>query len=143
MDLCCQEEHNALEETCGILFPKLEETLKELSSKYKLCIVSNCESGYIETFFKASGLSAYFMDSECPGNSGLLKGDNIKLVVERNQFKHPVYLGDTQGDADACAYAGEPFILASYGFGTVKDCKYKVSSFSELPYLLRTTEQIH
>lgn len=139
MDLCCHEEHLALSKTCGTLFPKLEETLKELSAKYKLCIVSNCESGYIETFFKTSGLSSYFTDFECPGNSGLLKGDNIKLVVERNHFKNPVYLGDTQGDADACAYAGVPFIHASYGFGTVKDCKYKVSSFAELPSYIEKT----
>lgn len=139
MDRCCHEEHTALLKTCGTLFPKLEATLKELSTKYKLCIVSNCEDGYIETFLKASGLTEYFTDFECPGNSGLLKGDNIKLVVERNHFKQPVYLGDTQGDADACAYAKVPFIHASYGFGTVSNSKYKISAFSELPSYIEKT----
>ncbi len=136
MDRCCHQEHIALSQKCGVLFPKLEDTLKILQKQYKLCIVSNCEDGYIETFLKASGLSSYFTDFECPGNSGLLKGDNNKLVIERNQLKSPVYLGDTQGDADAAAYAGIPFIFAKYGFGCVSDYKYSINSFSELPALV-------
>lgn len=137
MDKCCAQEHIALEQTCGKLFPKLEETLKLLANDYKLFIVSNCEDGYIETFLKASGLSSYFTDFECPGNSGLLKGDNNKLIVKRNHLKSPVYLGDTQGDADAAAYAGIPFIFAKYGFGSVKDYKYSIAQFSDLPMLLK------
>lgn len=136
MDRCCEQEHIALSEKCGILFPELEKTLQILKEKYTLCIVSNCEDGYIETFLKTSGLGAYFTDFECPGNSGLLKGDNNKLVIERNHLKAPVYLGDTQGDADAASYAGIPFIFAKYGFGSVKDYKYSINSFSELPELI-------
>ena len=136
MDKCCAHEHLALEQTCGRLFPHLEETLQLLSKKYKLFIVSNCEDGYIETFLKASNLSSYFTDFECPGNSGLLKGDNNKLIVKRNHLKSPVYLGDTQGDADAAAYAGIPFIFAKYGFGSVKEYKHSITQFSELPQLL-------
>lgn len=138
MDRCCAEEHIALEQTCGKLFPHLEETLKVLSKDYKLCIVSNCEDGYIETFLKGSRLSAYFTDFECPGNSGLLKGDNNKLIVKRNGLKSPVYLGDTQGDADAAAYAEIPFIFAKYGFGSVKEYKYSITQFSDLPNLLKS-----
>lgn len=133
MDRCCHQEHIALSKKCGTLFPELENTLKILHKKYKLCIVSNCEDGYIETFLKASGLASYFTDFECPGNSGLLKGDNNKLVIKRNQLKSPIYVGDTQGDADAAAYAAIPFIYAKYGFGSVKDYKYSINSFAELP----------
>ena len=140
MDRCCAQEHIALSKECGILFPELENTLKVLSSQYKLFIVSNCEAGYIETFLESSGLSSYFQDFECPGNSGLLKGDNNKLVVERNHLKSPVYVGDTQGDADAAAYAGIPFIFAKYGFGEVKDYEYYIEKFSQLPNLLATTK---
>lgn len=136
MDRCCHQEHIALSQKCGFLFPELENTLKILQKKYKLCIVSNCEAGYIETFFKASGLSSYFTDFECPGNSGLLKGENNKLVIERNHFKSPIYVGDTQGDADAAAYAKIPFIFAKYGFGSVDDYKYSINSFTELPELI-------
>lgn len=136
MDRCCHQEHIALSKECGILFPELEDTLKILSSKYKLFIVSNCEDGYIETFLQVSGLSSYFTDFECPGNSGLLKGDNNKLIIERNQLQHPIYLGDTQGDADAAAYAGIPFIFAKYGFGNVSHYDYSIEQFAQLPDLL-------
>ncbi len=136
MDRCCHQEHIALSQKCGTLFPELENTLKILQEKYKLFIVSNCEDGYIETFLKTSGLSSYFTDFECPGNSGLLKGDNNKLIITRNHLKSPVYLGDTQGDADAAAYAGIPFIFAKYGFGSVDEYKYSINSFAELPNLI-------
>ncbi len=133
MDRCCHQEHIALSQKCGILFPELENTLKILQKKYKLFIVSNCEAGYIETFLEASGLASYFTDFECPGNSGLSKGENNKLVIERNHLKSPIYLGDTQGDADAAAYAGIPFIFAKYGFGSVDNYKYSINTFAELP----------
>ena len=136
MDRCCHQEHIALSKKCGTLFPELENTLRILQKNYKLFIVSNCEDGYIETFLKASGLASYFTDFECPGNSGLLKGDNNKLVIERNQLKAPVYVGDTQGDADAASYAGIPFIFARYGFGSVESYKYSVDAFAQLPDLI-------
>lgn len=136
MERCCHQEHIALSEKCGTLFPELENILNILQQKYKLCIVSNCEDGYIETFLKSSGLTPYFTDFECPGNSGLLKGDNNKLIIKRNNLKSPIYVGDTQGDADAAAYAGIPFIFAKYGFGSVKDYRYSIDSFAELPDLI-------
>lgn len=136
MDRCCHQEHIALSQKCGTLFPELENTLKVLQKNYKLCIVSNCEDGYIETFLKASGLGSYFTDFECPGNSGQLKGDNNKLVIQRNGLKSPVYVGDTQGDADAATYAGIPFIFAKYGFGSVESYKYSVDTFAQLPDLI-------
>lgn len=38
-------------------------------------------------FFKAHKLDKYFIDYECPGRTGLPKGENIKLIVERNNLK--------------------------------------------------------
>ncbi len=83
------------------LYDKLEDTLKVLSKKYKLFIVSNCQDGYIETFMKFYNLDKYFVDFECPGRTNLSKAENIKIVIERNNLKHPVYVGDTQMDCDA------------------------------------------
>ncbi|MBQ4529757.1 MAG: HAD family hydrolase [Lachnospiraceae bacterium] len=136
IDRCCHNEHIALSKECGILFPELEKTLRTLKENYKLFIVSNCEDGYIETFLETTGLGAYFTDFECPGNSGLLKGDNNKLIVERNHLTSPIYVGDTQGDADAAKYAEIPFIFAKYGFGNVENYQYSISKFSDLPQLL-------
>ena len=61
-------------------------------------------------------------DHLCLGDNGLLKADNIRLMVERHQLKAPVYIGDIQGDADASYAAGVEFIHAAYGFGKVDRC---------------------
>ena len=43
-----------------------------------------------------------------------------------------VYIGDTQGDADACKEADVPFVFAEYGFGTVKEADNTIQAFSDL-----------
>jgi phosphoglycolate phosphatase len=55
-----KNELEILYEKGGELYPGLEDALKYLSTKYKLFIVSNCQSGYIEVFFKISGLEHYY-----------------------------------------------------------------------------------
>lgn len=133
MDNTIKIENSMLLEKGGVLFPKLEDTLGLLkASGYNLSIVSNCQAGYIEVFMRAHGLEKYFDDFECPGNTGLLKAENIRLVIERNGLKSPVYVGDTQKDADASKKAGIPFVFAAYGFGSVKEYYNKVNSFEEL-----------
>lgn len=121
-----------LEKVGGILFPGLEETLKKLKDNYRLFIVSNCEEGYIQCFLKAHQLQDYFEDFEYPGRSGVLKADNIRLIIGRNHLKAPVYVGDTQGDASATKEAGIPFVFARYGFGQVEEYDYVIDSFAEL-----------
>ena len=129
---CCEYENEYLGEYGATLYDKLEDTLKELSKNHKLFIVSNCQDGYIECFFKAHKLDKYFIDYECPGRTGLPKGENIKLIVERNNLKNPVYVGDTQGDANAAKLANVPFIFANYGFGNVDEFFNSIESFDEL-----------
>ena len=132
IDECCQEEHRALLCTPGVLYPNLEQTLSKLSGRYPLFIVSNCEDGYIQTFLKVTGLGRYFKDFECPGRSGLIKGPNNKLVMERNHLAAPIYVGDTQGDKDSAVFAGIPFCYAAYGFGSVDSCDFQIETFSDL-----------
>lgn len=135
MDECCALENDYLGEHGGILYEKVEETLRELSKKYKLFVVSNCQDGYIECFFKAHKLDKYFTDYECPGRTGLSKGENNKLVIERNNLKNPVYVGDTEGDAESARVAGIPFVFAKYGFGSVEEYQYVINKFEDLSTL--------
>ena len=72
--------------------------------------------GYIETFLTVHGLEKYFSDTECNGGTGLSKGENIRLVMERNGIERAVYVGDTLMDMQAADQAGVPFIHAAYGF---------------------------
>lgn len=133
MELCCVYEHEALEaDECRICYPGVADTIRKLSGKLRLFIVSNCQAGYIELFLEKTGLGPYITDIECYGNTGNGKADNIRLVVKRNGLKAPVYVGDTQGDCDAAAQAGVPFVFAEYGFGQADRWDVKIGTFAEL-----------
>ncbi len=121
-DKLCIAEDDYLREHGGILYAGLEDTLKALSQRFPLAIISNCGPEYIPAFFEAHGLQKYFSDWECIGRTGLSKGENIRLVAERSGFKAPVYVGDTAMDRAAAESAGVPFIFAAYGFGNVEGC---------------------
>ena len=135
--VCAKSEIDTLNEIGGDLYPELDETIKYLSGKYKLYIVSNCQSGYIETFLSHCPVAGYFLGHQCYGTKGQPKAENIKDIVNDHQLKAPVYIGDTKGDRDSAAKAGVPFIFASYGFGKVEDgMVVTIDGFGELKELL-------
>ncbi len=140
MKLCCKGEQAALiENQTDITYEGVIETLYDLSNKIPLFIVSNCQSGYIELVVEKNKIRTIIKDFECFGNNGNSKDENIRLIVERNNLKKPVYVGDTQGDFEACKKAGVPFIWAAYGFGHPETDDYfgKLEKFTELESLLR------
>ena len=124
-DLCCVAENKYLTEHGGKLYNGVEELLNGLSQKLPLFIVSNCNHGYIESFLTAHGFASCFRDYEYIGRTGLQKSENIRLVVQRNNLKAPVYVGDTELDRKSAEQAGIDFIHAAYGFGKV-DCAQKI-----------------
>lgn len=136
MKICNERECRYLSEQGGKLYPELEKTLQELMKRdISLYIVSNCGEDYIEAFFKAHKLGKYFADTECHGGTGLSKGENIKLIFERNNLDRAVYAGDTQGDCDASHFAELPFVWAEYGFGEVSDADYTINGIGEISEL--------
>ena len=133
LPVCSRYEFAFLEKEAGIVYPGLKETLKRLYlAGYPLFIVSNCQSGYIELLYRKTGLGEYFKDHICPGDTGKLKAENIQIMAERHGLSAPVYVGDTQMDADACRKAGVPIIFAAYGFGTVREPDMVIHSPAEL-----------
>ena len=116
----------------GTLYKNTKDTIEYLSKKYKLYIVSNCIDGYIESFLKTSNLEKYFIDHECNGRTNLSKGENIKLIINRNNLKNAIYVGDTISDKDGADYANIPFAYASYGFGKVDKYDYLLNDISDL-----------
>lgn len=134
LDYCCKVENDYIQSHGGKLLKGLEETLQELKEAgYHLYIVSNCQVGYIEAFLEYHKLSQYFDDFESYGGTGKPKGENIRLVTERNHLDRAVYVGDTQGDYEATMQAGLPFIHARTGYGTVAADVPFITELSQLP----------
>ena len=133
MDACMRYENEYLADHPGVTYPNMKETLAALSREYGLYIVSNCQEGYIEALMAACGIASYISDTECFGATGRPKGDNIRLVMERNGLKKCLYVGDTAMDQEAAGKAGIPFVFASYGFGQASGADAVIGSLAELP----------
>lgn len=132
MNECFEYENTAIIKYGGNLYKDVENVLSYLSNKFDLYIVSNCQSGYIESFFSYHKLEKFFKDFECSGNTGKPKDENIKSVIIRNNLKNTIYIGDTIGDLKAAELNNIPFIFANYGFGDVKNCKYSIDVLTDL-----------
>ena len=129
---CFEYENEWVATKPCMLYEGMIEGIKRLSKHFQLFIVSNCQSGYIEAFLEATGVSNYIKDFTCPGETNQLKAENIKIIMERNQLKSAVYVGDTVGDMEAAQTAGIPFIYASYGFGKVEKYDAVIERFLDL-----------
>ena len=114
------------------LYEGVADTLKKLSEKYKLFIVTNAQRGYIDTVFAVHDVQKYFTDWMCFGDTNASKDVTIRQIIERNSLKNAVYVGDTQGDANSCEKAGIPIVYAAYGLGTVEKPWKSIDKFSEL-----------
>lgn len=137
LKLCCQQEHIFIEgNTKDITYSSVVETIKKLAEKINFYIVSNCQKGYIELTIKKTGLEPYIKDFECYGNTGNQKAENLALLIKRNNLKKPVYIGDTQGDCDACKKIKLPFVHAQWGFGTADSADERLVVFSDLEKIL-------
>ena len=95
---CCKVENAYLQEKGAKLYPGIEQMLADLKKEYFLAIVSNCQCGYIEAFLEHYGFGKYIDDIQCFGMNEVPKGENIRLVAERNHLEDAVYVGDIQGD---------------------------------------------
>ncbi len=136
MKLCSAYENEYLASHSAYIFTGERETLEKLHGEYFLAIVSNCQDGYIQRFLEQCGFAELFDDFECAGRTGLDKGGNISLVIERNGLGKCAYLGDTDLDGEAARKAGIPFIHAGYGFGKPADFDARINDITELPAAL-------
>lgn len=133
---CSEAEQRLLPQRGGILYPDLEETLKDLSQKLPLFIVSNCDQGYIEAFLSYHKLTPYFTDHLCYGDTMMDKPHNICAMVKKHNCKTPVYVGDTQKDFLSATIAQTDFIHAAYGYGKVPESPYAINNLKELVTLI-------
>ena len=133
MERCMKTENDYLfANDCRIGYPKVKETLAELAKKYRLFIVSNSQCGYPELCIEKLGLSDYIEGHMCFGDTGTSKGKTIRTLMEKHNIGSCIYIGDTQGDLEACREAEIPFIFCTYGLGKAESWDAKIDSIDEL-----------
>lgn len=121
----------------GKPYPNMKDGLAKLSKRYKLFLVSNCGTQGLTTLMNFTGIREYITDIVSHGLRKAPKGDNMLYLKEKHNLKHPIYVGDTHGDAIETHKAGLPFFFARYGFGNTTEFEKAFDSFSELvDYLL-------
>lgn len=131
-EICFSYENELLETKPGVMYEGVLETLRALSQKTNLYIVSNCQCGYIEVLLKTTGLGAFIKDHLCFGDTQTSKGKTIRTLMDRNHLQDVIYVGDTLGDYEACKEADIPFVFVEYGFGEVTDAARRIESITEL-----------
>lgn len=136
-EICAITELEVLADKGGILYPGLQDTLDYLMQNYRLFIVSNCQTGYIEVFLKKYSLGHYFEGHQCYGTKDRPKAENIKDIVNDFDLRAPVYVGDTLGDYQSSTKAKVPFIFCEFGFGRVEEGQIaSIKTLSDLKELL-------
>lgn len=120
--------------------PGMLSTIHSLKEKYRLFIVSNCQEGYVDAFLDLFDLWDDFEGFICAETTGLSKGENNKMLIEKYNLEAPVYVGDTSGDLEAARVSQIPFIYAKYGFGRIegKEEKKEIRCLNELEELLES-----
>ena len=133
MDRCMKTENDYLfANDCKIGYPKVKETLEALSKKHRLFIVSNSQCGYPELCIDKLGLGDCIEGHMCFGDTGTSKGQTILTLIRKHNIGSCIYIGDTQGDLEACREAGIPFIFCAYGLGQAESWDAKIDSIDEL-----------
>ena len=133
MERCMATENEYLfQNPCQIGYPKVKETLEQLKQQYRLFIVSNSQCGYPELCIEKLGLTDLIEGHMCFGDTGTSKGQTILTLMKKHNIQSAIYIGDTQGDRDACLEAGVPFIFCTYGLGQAASWDARIDSIDEL-----------
>ena len=129
---CIANDNGMLREMRAPLYEGVKETLRALSEKLPLFIVSNCHAGYAEACIEVNGIDAYIKEHLCPDDNGKTKAENIALICEKYGLKHAFYVGDTARDESSAREAGTGFVHATYGYGTAEAPDATIAHFAEL-----------
>lgn len=134
MDRCILRMDDHLERFAGpqIGYPDLRQTMETLAKSHRLYIVSNGQKGYPQLAAKKLGLADLIHGYLSFGDTGTSKGQTILRLMKEERIQSAVYVGDTQGDLEACQEADIPFIWAEFGFGVPESYYAKIEKFADL-----------
>lgn len=104
----------------GRLYPGVESVLERLSEDYRLGLVTNAQTRYMESVLKTHGLDDYFQERLCHDDApNGRKSELVKMSLER--FRKPPQksrmIGDRQSDYRAASRNNVSFIHCVYGYG--------------------------
>jgi HAD superfamily hydrolase (TIGR01509 family) len=126
-----------------LVMPKgMNESIKSLSSKYKLGIVTSRLRKGVRRFFRISKLSRYFDVVISPEDYSKPKPnpESLLIALDRLRIKpeEAVYIGDSLTDYEAAKNAGTGFIGFVSGSASKEDFKkLNVKSVTSLKDLMR------
>ena len=126
------ENEYLFQNPCDIGYEGVTETIAKLSEKYRIFIVSNSQCGYPELCIEKLGLKELIEGHMCFGDTGTSKGQTILTLMKKHNIQSAIYIGDTQGDREACLEAGIPFIFCTYGLGQAESWDARIDSIDEL-----------
>lgn len=116
----------------GELYPFVQESIKLLSTKYKLFMLSNCQKGSIGDFMTFTDTKDYFCDYIEYGSNFQPKHINMKTLIDKYDLKQPMYIGDTDSDRKQSDLASVPFVFAKWGFGDTDSFSLQFDDLKEL-----------
>ncbi|MBF6629355.1 MAG: HAD family hydrolase [Proteiniphilum sp.] len=131
-DAVIAEYQKLLDDMNPVIYEGVHEGLKQLSEKYPLFLLSNCEEGGLVNFMHHTRTTSFFVDYMEHGMNLKPKHHNLQLLMEKHGLKAPVYIGDTESDSAQSMMAGVPFVFVSYGFGATENYSLKFDSFNAL-----------
>ena len=133
IERCMEAENRYLfANECKIGYPHVKETLEALAKHHRIFIVSNSEKGYPELCMEKLGLTDLIEGHMCFGDTGTSKGQTILTLMRKHNIGSCIYIGDTQGDLEACREAGIPFVFCAYGLGQAERYDAKIDKIEEL-----------
>ena len=133
MERCMETENKYLEENpCHIGYAGIKEVLAELKKRYRLFIVSNSQCGYPDLCVEKLGLQDLIEGHLCFGDTGTTKGQTIRTLIRKHNIGSCIYIGDTQGDLEACREAEIPFIFCGYGLGQADSWDARIDAIEQL-----------
>ena len=127
-----------IENKGAYFYDGVKDTIKELSKKYKLGIVTNSNDDYAKLFLKTSNLEEHFIDYMGAASYNITKGEAIRKMCERNNEPNSYYVGDIKKDMESTIEAKQTFIHARYGFEPNIRCKYHIDDIKELKELIES-----
>lgn len=142
MDCLHENEVRIMPVMGGKLYPGVFDTIRELSTRFRLFMVSNCTELGLPVFLNYTRLKPFFTDAISFGDNGQEKDYNIRLLADKYSLRKPLYVGDTAGDGHSAHAAGVEFAWASYGFGRdVADYEMKITSITDLLSMCRAMDK--